>query len=147
MKILSRLLIVFIFIISLLVAQCGEVRHSKQKKKILIIKRGNLPSRSIAYDRSLYVTATAYCPCKKCCGRGSSGITASGLPARRGIIAVDKRVIKLGSKVYVEGYGFATAADTGSAIRKNKIDVCFPSHKEAVLWGKKKKKIYILPKK
>ena len=53
-------------------------------------------------------------------------------------------MIPLGSKVYVEGYGYAVAADTGGAIKGNKIDVFFPSNSDAYRWGVKKVKIKIL---
>ena len=53
------------------------------------------------------------------------------------VIAVDPRVIPLGTKVYVEGYGYAIAADTGSAIKGYKIDVFFPSKSDAFRWGSK----------
>lgn len=74
---------------------------------------------------SFSVTATAYC---------LGGTTATGMPVGRGIIAVDPRVIPLGSRVYVSGYGDAIAADTGGAIRGNKIDVWLPCG-EAIAWG------------
>lgn len=74
---------------------------------------------------SFSVTATAYC---------LGGTTATGMSVGRGIIAVDPRVIRLGSRVYVSGYGDAIAADTGGAIRGNKIDVWLPCG-EAIAWG------------
>ena len=60
------------------------------------------------------------------------------------VIAVDPSVIKLGTKVYVEGYGYAIAGDTGGAIKGNKIDVFFPTKEEAYKWGRKKVTIKIL---
>lgn len=84
---------------------------------------------------------TAYC-------RGCSGITKTGINLRKNpnlkVIAVDPRVIKLGTKVYVEGYGYAIAGDTGGAIKGNKIDVFMPSHSSALKWGRKTVKIKIL---
>lgn len=71
------------------------------------------------------VTATAYC---------LTGRTATGMYAGPGIIAVDPGVIPLGSQVYVSGYGNAIAADTGGAIRGNKIDVWLPCS-DAYIWG------------
>jgi 3D (Asp-Asp-Asp) domain-containing protein len=46
-------------------------------------------------------------------------------PAGWGIVAVDRTVIPLGTRLFVEGYGYAVAGDTGSAIKGNKMDVCF----------------------
>lgn len=75
---------------------------------------------------------TAYC-------EGCSGITANGTDIRSNpnlkVIAVDPRVIPLGTKVWVEGYGEAIAADTGGAIKGNKIDVFIPSDGQARNWG------------
>lgn len=99
-------------------------------------RRRSLPSRGISCTKTFTVEATAYCPCARCCGK-SDGITATGMRAGKGVIAVDPRVIPLGSRVYVTGYGAAVAADTGGAIRGNRIDVCFPSHGKALRWGRR----------
>lgn len=72
------------------------------------------------------------------------GRTASGKPAAVGRIAVDRSVIPLGTKVYVEGYGFAEAADTGGNIKGNTIDVYFNSVGECTQWGARNVTIYIL---
>ncbi|MDQ7861221.1 3D domain-containing protein [Peribacillus frigoritolerans] len=53
----------------------------------------------------------------------------------RKIIAVDPSVIPMGSKVYVEGYGYAVAADKGGAIKGNRIDVFFSSKKMMPIAG------------
>ncbi len=60
------------------------------------------------------------------------------------VIAVDPSVIPLGSKVYVEGYGYATAADTGGAIKGNRVDIFVPNEQDAVNWGVKNVKVQIL---
>lgn len=83
-------------------------------------------------------------------GHPQFGITYSGLKAREGVIAVDPRVIPIGTKVYVEvpgsapDYGFAIAADTGSAIKGNIIDLYFDTSKQANNWGVRKVVVYIL---
>lgn len=59
-------------------------------------------------------------------------------------IAVDPSVIPMGTKVYVEGYGYAVAADTGSAIKGNKIDVYFNSAQESRNWGVKTVQVSII---
>ena len=53
------------------------------------------------------------------------------------LIAVDPSVIPLGSRVYVEGYGEAIAADTGGAIKGHKIDVLMPDKASSSKWGRK----------
>lgn len=70
--------------------------------------------------------------------------TATGIKPRYGVVAVDPRVIALGTKLYIEGYGYAVAADTGGAIKGNKIDVFFESRGEAIQWGRRTVKVTIL---
>jgi len=85
--------------------------------------------------------ATAYCSCKKCCDKDPSdkwyGITATGKKARWGTVAVDKRVVKLGSKLRIKGFPntIFRAEDVGGAIKGRHIDVWFPSHREALKFG------------
>ena len=76
-------------------------------------------------SHTIQVVATSYC---------LVGSTADGASAGRGIIAVDPSVIPLGSKVKVDGYGEAVAADTGGAIKGDRIDVWLPCG-EAYAWG------------
>ena len=77
--------------------------------------------------KEFYVTSTAYTAyCNGCSGTTATGVNLRANPNAK-VIAVDPRVIPLGTKVYVEGYGYAVAADTGGAIKGNKIDVFFPS--------------------
>lgn len=70
--------------------------------------------------------------------------TATGIKPHRGVVAVDPKVIPLGTKLYIEGYGYATAADVGSSIKGNRVDVFVDSEKEARLWGRRTVKVYIL---
>ena len=93
------------------------------------------PSRGLFPRRRLLMQATAYAPCTRCCGN-AHGTTYTGLRAQRGIIAVDPRVIPLGSRVYVEGYGMVIAGDTGSAVHGHIIDLYFATYREAKAWGR-----------
>lgn len=70
--------------------------------------------------------------------------TAMGLPAKFGVVAVDRRVIKLGTRLYVEGYGYAIAGDTGGAIKGNRIDLCFDEYNQAIRWGRRTVRVHIL---
>lgn len=72
--------------------------------------------------------------------------TATGANTRRGIIAVDPRVIPLGTRLYVEGYGHGVAADTGGAIKGRRIDVFLESETAALKWGRRNVNVYILGK-
>ncbi|MGD6819071.1 ubiquitin-like domain-containing protein [Metabacillus sp. 84] len=95
-------------------------------------------------SKELYVTSTAYtASCSGCSGRTATGVNLKANPNAK-VIAVDPGVIPLGTKVHVEGYGYAVAADTGSAINGNKIDVFFPDQSSAINWGSKRVKIKIL---
>ncbi|KOY79943.1 DUF348 domain-containing protein [Lysinibacillus macroides] len=115
--------------------------------KTVVASAATTVSRGAAEPTSgkeFYVTATAYTPyCNGC-----SGISATGINLRSNsglkVIAVDPSVIKLGSKVWVEGYGTAIAADTGGAIKGNKIDVLVQSDAQARNWGRKKVRIKVL---
>jgi len=78
---------------------------------------------------------TAYCACSKCCGPNAKGITYSGaLPSHNHTIAVDPKVIPLGSTVIVGGNRYR-AEDIGGAIKGNRIDIYFSTHEEALKFG------------
>ena len=70
-------------------------------------------------------------------GYALTGTTAVGLQTQHGIIAVDPRVIPLGTKMSVPGYGDGVAADTGSAVKGAIIDLWFPTVQEALNWGRR----------
>ena len=61
-----------------------------------------------------------------------------------GVVAVDPGVIPLGTRLYVEGYGYATAGDTGRAIKGDRIDVFFESERDCDRWGRRYTKVYVL---
>lgn len=71
-------------------------------------------------------------------------LTKSGTLSRVGAIAVDPSVIPLGTKLYVEGYGYCVAEDTGGLIKGNRIDVYFDSEDECINWGVQNVTVYIL---
>lgn len=79
----------------------------------------------------------------------AGSLTASGRvvernPRRISTVAVDPDVIPLGSILYIQGYGYAVAADTGGAIKGNKIDVFFDSESDCDDWGVKTVKVTVL---
>ena len=104
----------------------------------------------LSYSKVLECSASAYDPYPD--GGAGTGRTATGRPARYGVVAVDPRVIPLGSLLYIESadnggswsYGYAIAADTGGAIKGNKIDLCFNSRSECYQFGRRTAKVYIL---
>lgn len=93
---------------------------------------------------SLYVTATAYCPCEKCCGK-CTGITATGEKAVQGAtIAADWDVFPPYTRLDIEGMGRRIVHDKGGAINGKHIDIYFDSHEEALAFGKQILKVTIL---
>jgi len=107
--------------------------------------RGSYTSRGEFRSREVRIMhASAYEPGPTSCGPRCTGRTASGLRAGYGIAAVDPKVIRLGTRLYIEGYGYAIAADTGRAIKGNRIDICFKTVREARQFGLKKVKVHIL---
>lgn len=94
--------------------------------------------------KTLNVEASAFTAnCKGCGGKTAYGIDLKKNPNIK-LIAVDPKVIPLGTKVWVEGYGIAIAGDTGGSIKGGKIDVFMKSKKTAYNWGRKKVEIKIL---
>lgn len=92
--------------------------------------------------KELY-TITAYCACKKCCGK-TDGITASGVKAVEGItVAADTKKLPFGTQVEIDGHIY-TVQDRGGAIKGNRIDIYFESHEKALQYGKQTKEIIIL---
>ena len=65
------------------------------------------------------------------------GKTASGVPVRKGVVAVDPRLIPLGTRLHIPGYGPGLAADVGTAIKGRIIDLWFPSTAQARKWGRR----------
>jgi 3D (Asp-Asp-Asp) domain-containing protein len=89
---------------------------------------------------ALSMVATAYTAgCSGC-----SGVTASGRAAGHGVVAVDPRVIPLGTRMYIPGYGHAVAGDTGGAIHGNRIDLGFNSSAEANQFGRRPITVYLI---
>ena len=116
--------------------------------EVVAVGRASSISRGgqvIRFRRAMEVTATAYYPGPESCGPNATGYTYTGVKAGRGIVAVDPRVIPLGTRLYIEGYGFGLAADIGGAIRGNMIDLCYDTLAEARKWGRRKVIVYILP--
>ncbi len=108
-----------------------------------MVSRGG---KTYRFTRALTMTATGYTAGPESTGKYADGYTYTGLRATRGVVAVDPKVIPLGTRLYVEGYGPALAADIGGAIKGNKIDLCFDTVAEALVWGRRPVKVYVLAK-
>lgn len=119
-------------------------------EKYFVTNRG----KPFRYSKMMTMEATAYDLSYESCGKYPDdpgyGITYLGTNARPGVIAVDKGVIPLGSTVYVESldytndYGFSLAEDTGSAILGDRIDLFIENKSEALSYGRRYVKVYII---
>lgn len=112
----------------------SHIKNKPAVKKAATKKSATHPSN---VKKTIKMSATAYtASCKGC-----SGITKTGLNLRKNpslkVIAVDPKIIPLGSKVWVEGYGIAVAGDIGGAIKGNKIDLFMSKKSTANNWGRK----------
>ncbi|MBH0231850.1 ubiquitin-like domain-containing protein [Halobacillus yeomjeoni] len=141
-----------------------SVEKESQKKIVAVGTKVNAPARSTS-DRSsgsssratttvsrgdtngaktLYMHSTAYTAnCTGCSGITAIGINLKANPGRK-VVAVDPSVIPLGTRVWVEGYGYAIAGDTGGAIKGNRIDLFIPSKSQALSYGRRSVKVKIL---
>lgn len=115
---------------------------------------GNVSREDVKSARMITMNATAYDLSYESCGKRPGdrgyGVTASGMKAQRGVVAVDPKVIPLGTKLYIESadgsfvYGNAVAGDTGGAIKGNKIDLFMDTRSECMAFGRRKVNVYIL---
>lgn len=96
----------------------------------IVLRTLETPEGPITYWRKIRMLATSYSPSTAGVSLedGYFGRTRLGWKLRKGIVAVDPTLIKLGSKVYIPGYGIADAADTGGLIRGRHIDLGFEDH-------------------
>ncbi|MED4002353.1 3D domain-containing protein [Priestia aryabhattai] len=127
-------------------AQAEQAQKEQQQAQAEQAQKQQQPAESSqqASGKSMTVEATAYTAnCAGCSGTTATGVDLKANPNQK-VIAVDPSVIPLGSKVYVEGYGEAVAADTGGAIKGNRIDVFVPSEGDAQQFGRKSVKITVV---
>lgn len=112
------------------------------------------PVASLESAKSIVMNASAYDLSYASTGKNPGdkyyGITASGTKARPGVVAVDPKVIPLGTKLYIESmdgtgsYGYASAEDKGGAIKGNRIDLFYANRADALQFGRRQVKVYIL---
>ncbi len=118
------------------------LKGTKQKAVEVVSNSKTAPT---SYKKVIRMNASAYTY-----GDDGGNITATGQQTRRGLVAVDPDVIPLGTKLYIETadgkyiYGTAVAADTGGAIKGNKIDLFMESYQECINFGRRDVNVYIL---
>jgi 3D (Asp-Asp-Asp) domain-containing protein len=96
------------------------------------------------YKKIITMNSSAYEPGPRSCGPRATGRTSCGLQAGYGVVAVDPKFIPYGTRLFIEGYGYAVAGDTGGAIDGYDVDLGFLTVDECMQWGRKKVKAYIL---
>lgn len=126
---------------NLAVEQLGEVVLQAKADKQARVEQAAAYEMVGAYRYVGECTITAYCPCSECCGRWSDGLTATGLPAGPGIVAVDPEVIPLGSTVIIDGQRYL-AADTG--VEGLHVDICLADHAATVASGVRSTEVWIV---
>lgn len=122
-----------------------EERTEPIPTRYLMGKNRYVSDRSLfSRGRVLTMNASAYPPNPRRPYSRTPSRTASGHSAGFGLAAVDPRVIPLGTPLYIEGYGFALASDTGGAIKGKRIDLCMSSHAACIAFGRRQVKVHIL---
>ena len=142
-----------------------EVNREKVKEEVLkepskrVVSRGTIDTietsrGTVRFKKAMVMSSTAYDATFESTGKNPGhpqyGITRSGTRVRPGVVAVDPKVIPLGTKLYVKSldgspdYGFASAEDTGGAIKGNKIDLYFESPEVVRKYGRRNVLVYIL---
>lgn len=124
----------------------AEIIQKGTKKNTIKTEKG-----TFVINQKINMKSTAYTAGPESTGKSPGelgyGITASGMKAQKGVVAVDTKVIPFGTQLYIEGYGYAIAGDTGSAIKGNKVDVFFDSYSDAIQYGVRNVNVYVLGEK
>lgn len=116
----------------------AEKRKKEQEEKE---KQAQSAPKNVS-GRTITMRSTAYTSDPS--ENGGYSTTAMGTAIRYGVAAVDPNVIPLGTRLYIEGYGYARAEDTGGAIKGNKIDLVFGSKSQSNRWGRRTVRVTIL---
>ena len=101
------------------------------------LSHAGVPNKS---SRVLTMQASAY----SAQDPGNGNYTATGSRLKKGIVSVDPNLIPLGTRLYIEGYGYAVADDVGGAIKGHRIDLAYDSRSEALQFGRQTVKVYVL---
>jgi 3D (Asp-Asp-Asp) domain-containing protein len=127
-----------------LLEQGMTVKDEKTQNEAVKTSATDKPEKEDNVVKEVNVTATAYTAyCEGCIGITKTGVDLIANPDAR-VIAVDPDIIPLGSKVYIEGYGYARAEDTGGAIQGNRIDIYMEHEEDALQYGVRDVKVKII---
>jgi len=105
------------------------------------VRRYELASRHLKF-RELTLEITAYTANDP--GMDGRGMTFTGLPVDKGVLAVDPEIIPLGSIVWIPGVGYVVALDTGGAIKGYRADLYLPDRESALRWGRRTVKVRVV---
>lgn len=132
--------------------QTSEVKYARTNN---YSKLPNL-NQDLSKYTATEVVATGYFAGKESTGKNPGhpeyGVTFSGLKVQRNknslsTIAADPTVFPIGSVLYIPGYGYGVVADTGSAIKGNRIDLYFETKDQVYKeWGKKTLHVFVVKK-
>ena len=117
-----------------------EITETEQAEKTAFVIGENQPEKTLKSIGTY--TITAYCPCKKCCGKWANGITASGVYAKANHTIAAPKNIPFGTVLVIDGVEY-TVEDRGGAIKGKRLDIYFDTHKEALKWGRQKREVFI----
>ncbi len=122
-------------------AEEAQAQQAAQEESLALREGYVETSRgALRYTNVMVMEASAYLPSDG----GGSCVTATGLPATHGVVAVDPAVIPLGTRLYIPGYGVAIAADTGGMIEGDMIDLCMEDYDDCMEFGRRDIDVYIL---
>ncbi len=110
-------------------------RNLLEMRKKRDLHKYQTPPTNLSNAKEITVKAHAYC---------LRGLTSRGVHTRVGVIAVDPKVIPYGSKIYIPGYGWGTALDTGGAIQGKTIDIWMPTYGQCMQWGTRHIKVKVV---
>ena len=141
-RIIIDVTIVLFVAAAIAILTSDDINHAENTMESKNERQEEKPSKF----KKITAKITAYCPCEKCCGEYSDGVTSTGPDAYTRGCAVDPRRIPYGSIIQIDGYGTVTADDTGGAMRNSDIyhiDVRFATHQEALNFGVKKEEVLV----
>ena len=137
--------------------QALRLQQAEQTERLAPREQSPLPSRTEQVQAELerqadpadgrayrYIgecVVTSYCPCEACCGAWADGLTATGVPAEPGVVAVDPEVIPLGSTVILNNRAYR-AADVG--VKGLAVDICAAEHQEAAAYGVQRQDVWVI---